>query len=462
MKENIKYSFLNRIVNTLTPFVISMYLARVLDKNDLGNIAYGKNILTYFLVIAMMGIQEYGIREIAKARNNTKKESKIFCELFVINTVSTMGSLLLYALIKSIYPEQIIGIFIIVILANFFNFDYLLLGRENYKFVALRNIIQKILSLLLVLIFVQTSKHVNRYIIVYALSQFVLHIPDIIYAIKVLEIPASRLDIIKHCKSILFLFGTAISLELYSQIDITMLGAWCTYSDVALYSYSSKFIKMIVVLICSISTVLLPRISYLRNKEEISENVKWILKLVLLLAIPAMIGGYIVSYDIMTFLYGESFYEAGRIVRVLSLLIVICSLGNIFGTQVLISQNNETKLLISTLVGACTNIVFNFMLIRKYGIEGAAIASLLSEFLVMLLQVFYSRKLVSFKIEMSFWIGLIVSTIVLLLSMIPFILYEWDNNNKYTKLIVQIVVGFCIYGISIKLLLLDKLFKRRD
>ncbi|WP_027203798.1 flippase [Butyrivibrio fibrisolvens] len=460
MKENIKYSFLNRIVNTLTPFVISMYLARVLDKNDLGNIAYGKNILTYFLVIAMMGIQEYGIREIAKARNNTKKESKIFCELFVINTVSTMGSLLLYALIKSIYPDQIIGIFIIVILANFFNFDYLLLGRENYKFVALRNIIQKILSLLLILIFVQTSKHVNRYIIIYALSQFVLHIPDIIYAIKVLEIPASRLDIIKHCKSILFLFGTAISLELYSQIDITMLGAWCTYSDVALYSYSSKFIKMIVVLICSISTVLLPRISYLRDKEEISENVKWILKLVLILAIPAMIGGYIVSYDIMTFLYGESFYEAGRIVRVLSLLIVICSLGNIFGTQVLISQNNETKLLISTLVGACTNIVFNFILIRKNGIEGAAIASLVSEFLVMLLQVFYSRKLVSFKIEMSFWIGLIVSTIVLLLSMIPFILYEWDN--KYTKLIVQIVVGFCIYGISIKLLLLDKLFKRRD
>lgn len=456
MKDNIKYSFLNRIVNAIVPFVISMYLARVLNKNDLGTVAYGKNILTYFLVIAMMGVQEYGIREIAKNKNDAKAESQIFVELFVINSISTTISLLLYLIIQISNPERVIRSFIIIIVANYFNFDFLLIGRENYKLIALRNITQKILSIILVLALVRTNNDVGRYVIVYALTQFVLHIPDIIYSLKNIRRPVSKINIIRHLKSIILLFGTAISLELYSQIDITMLGFWCTPSDIAVYSYSSKFIKMIVVLICSISTVLLPRISYLQDKEEINESVKWILKLVLLFAFPVMIGGFIVSYDVMTFLYGDGFYEAGRIVRLLILLILICSLGNIFGTQVLVSQHKEKKLLISTIVGAITNIIFNSILIRYYGIEGAAIASLLSELFVMLLQIYYSRDLVCIRIEMHFWIKLIFSLGVFFLCMVPFRLYEWENIHL--RLIVQVVVGFFVYGICVRIFMFDQLF----
>ncbi len=457
MKENIKYSFLNRIVNALVPFIISMYLARVLSRNDLGDIAYGKNILTYFLVIAMMGIQDYGIREIAKSKNDCRNESQIFMELVVINSISTTIALLLYVYFQIKNPDRIIRSFVVIIIANYFNFDFLLIGREKYKFVALRNITQKLVFIPLVFAFVRTNRDVNNYIYLYALSQFVLHIPDILYALKSVKASNIKIHIFRHLKSILLLFGTAISLELYSQIDITMLGFWCTSSDIAIYSYSSKFVKMIVVLICSISTVLLPRISYLNDKEKISEHVKLILELVLLMALPAMIGGYIVSYDVMVFLYGNNFYEAGKIVKILVLLIIICSTGNIFGTQVLVSQHKERELLLSTVVGAFTNIGFNYFFIRRSGVEGAAIASLLSEFLVMLLQYYFSRKVVSVKIEKDYWRRLFLSVLLFSLSLIP--LELCDAFKVHYRLFFQLFVGMVVYGFCLKIFFKNQFFK---
>lgn len=449
MKENIKYSFLNRIVNAVVPFIVSMYLARVLEKNDLGIVAYGKNILTYFLVIAMMGIQDYGIREIAKAKDNHIDEAKIFIELVVINSLSTTFSLVLYIIFQTINPDYIISAFVLIIIANYFNFDFLLIGRENFKYIAIRNIIQKLLFTVCVFAFVKSGADVNNYILIYAISQLLLHIPDVLYSVQNIRGPLVGFNISRHFKSIMFLFGTAISLELYSQIDITMLGFWCDPSDIAIYSYSSKLVKMIVVLICSISTVLLPRISYLSNYEEINEQIKWILKLVLLLALPAMIGTFIVSYDLMQFLYGINFYEAGKIVRFLALLIVICSIGNIFGTQVLVSQHKENRLLISTIVGAVINVCLNCVLIRQYRVEGASMASIVSELVVMLLQIYFSREIINIKIEKQFWLGLFIS--LLILSIIVFMIGMQDVFSMSYRLVTQVVGGFIVYGICIKL-----------
>lgn len=449
MKRNMIYNFLNKLFNMVSPFIISVYLARILYIDDIGRISYGKNLITYFMVLAMMGIQDYGIREVAKRKNDSKEVCNVFAELFIINIISTTFALVLYFVFMSFFSGGAIAGFVWIIVANYFNCDYLFLGQENFKLISIRNVLHKILFTAFVFVFVKTPGDAEIYIYGFAISQLLLYLTDVVFAIKTVRITKLNIDCFKHIKSILFLFGTAISLELYSQVDITMIGWWCNNKDVAVYSYSSKLVKMVVVMICSLTSVLLPRLSYLADKEDTSGIVKKMVEIALVLAVPSGVGAFAISYDVMDFLYGKSFISGGGIVRLMSPLIVICTLGNIFGTQVLISFNKEKKLLLATVVGALTNIVLNTVFIKWYGIFGAAIASVISEFVVMSMQIHYAKAGITVKIDGGFALKLGLSFFLLSASLVAVSCFHIHGLGL--RLFFNVFIGAVVYLSSITL-----------
>ncbi|WP_186789704.1 lipid II flippase MurJ, partial [Streptococcus pneumoniae] len=95
--------------------------------------------------------------------------------------------------------------------------------------------------------------------------------------------------------------------------------------------------------------------------------------------------------------------------------LLICTLGfsNLFGTQILLTFGDERKLLISTILGALSNIALNLILIPVMAQNGAALASVISETIVTLTAYYYAKKRVTIRFDLGFYLPTVVSTIIM-------------------------------------------------
>ena len=95
--KNYLYNIYRLIGGTLFPFLIFPYVSRQLDKEILGQIAFSQSVTNYFLVIALLGVSSYGIRELSKAKLNGESEiCKVFTELISITLISSIASFTLF------------------------------------------------------------------------------------------------------------------------------------------------------------------------------------------------------------------------------------------------------------------------------------------------------------------------------------------------------------------------------
>ena len=98
---NSLYNILYKIISVLYPLVAVTYVSHILMAERMGMVAYAQNIVSYFAVIAALGIPTYGIREIAVRAESIERRSDTFWELFIVNGVSTSLALIVYIILSS-------------------------------------------------------------------------------------------------------------------------------------------------------------------------------------------------------------------------------------------------------------------------------------------------------------------------------------------------------------------------
>ena len=86
--RNSIYNALYKGFTTLFPLITSIYLSRVLLPESIGRVTYAQTIVSYFTMIASLGIPNYGVKAIAQQLDNKLNRSSVFSELFTINAVS--------------------------------------------------------------------------------------------------------------------------------------------------------------------------------------------------------------------------------------------------------------------------------------------------------------------------------------------------------------------------------------
>ena len=96
ISKNTVYYIIYNTLNILFPFITGIYVSHVLMTDLIGQVEYARNIAQYFVILAYLGIPTYGLREIAKARNNREELNKVFSELSIINALSTAVFLSIY------------------------------------------------------------------------------------------------------------------------------------------------------------------------------------------------------------------------------------------------------------------------------------------------------------------------------------------------------------------------------
>lgn len=456
--KNSIYNVIYKGLNAFFPLITMTYVSRILLSSGVGKVTYAQNIAQYFVTLAALGIPNYGIREIAKRQNNRNEMNHTFTELFSINLLSTLFfSFCYYILIfavpsfrKDNFLHVIVGFSICL---NALNVDWFYQGVEEYKYIAVRSICIKFLSLICVFIFIRSPEDTTKYAAINCAAVCGNYICNVIHLRKFgVKLCRDSLDFKKHIKPILILLGSVISVELYTLLDTTMIGMMCGDTEVGYYTNSIKLVKMLITIITAIAGVLLPRLSfYHKNGEEskCSEIVSKVFAIMLFIFVPCEIGIFILSKQIVLLLFGKSFVEAGVTLRIASFLICTLGFSNLFGTQVLLTYGKERLLLVTTIVGAVSNIIMNSILIPLFKQNGAALASVLSEALVTGLSFIFAKKFIKMTIDRRFWFSTAISAVALAIVVC---IIETLELYYIATVAISIVCGAMVYlGVNIAL-----------
>ncbi|MGX6591146.1 flippase [Cetobacterium ceti] len=447
IKNNIIFNVLNIISGLLFTIIIFPYISRVLNPSGVGKVTFINSISLYFLMFASLGIPLYGIREVAKVRDNLEKMQKIVSEIFIINLLMTIFISCIYYLLiflgilgKELILLKIMGF---NILFTFIGIEWFFQGIEEYEYISKRSILFKVISLILIFLFVKKKED---YIIYGLISVFAVVGSNFCNFYKLrnyIKITIKNLNLKKHIKPILLIFSMNIAISIYTNLDNVMLGYKSTEASVGLYSSGIKLVKLVIGIVTSLGAVLLPRISnYIENnlEKELKDILNKTFKILLLLAFPCIIGLYLSAKEIILIFSGKEFIEAIVTMKILTPIIIFIGLSNFIGIQVLYPRGEEKKVLISVVVGAITNFGLNWIFIPKYAQNGAALSTTIAEGLVLLVQIILGYKYLNFiKLNFELFKGIIASVLM------GFVIMLCDIDNIYYNLILKIILGGIIY-----------------
>ena len=452
MKSLTKNSIYNSIYsfsNVIFPLIMTSYASRVLLPEGIGYVNYAKNIASYFVTFAALGIPNYGLREIAKVKNNKNMMNKLFSELFIVNLINSIIFTILYLVFIFNFnslniDNTILLCFGVLILMNIFNIDWFYQGIEKYGYIVRRSLFVKIISLILTICFVKSNNDIFIFAVINVCAITFNYFFNILYSRNFVRISFNNIQILRHFKP-LILIGLSIFLSaLYSKVDITMLGYMTSTYYVGLYTNSQKIIEALLMLTVSITAVYLPRLSalYDTDKDKFVLLINYGIRIISFIAIPLFAYTFMFSSNIVTFLFGYSFADASMTLKILSILIMIKSFGDLLCYQVVLATRMDNIRLISYFLAAVTNIVLNLFLINVLYQNGAGIASVITELIVNGVQFLILRYKLSIVIEIKYVLIPIFSTIV---SIIPILLMKDLFMNQFYFCIISTIVMLGFY-----------------
>ena len=447
--KNSIYSVVYRLVNVLFPLVFSVYSSRVLTAEGVGKVTLAQTIVNYFIVIAALGIPNYGIKKIGATQYDRSERSKVFSELFIINFLSTFicsfAFIIFFSKSKFINRNILYLIFSFHLFLNIFNVDWLYSGIEEYRYIAIRSVAIKILCLIALPLLVRDQSDINIYAALLCFATVGNYLFNIINLHKYVDFRIDSLQIKRHFKPIFILLASACATEIYTMLDSTMVGTICSETDLGYYANAIKTVRMTYVLITAACTVFLPRLS-LYYKEGKQEEFNYLstqgLKLVLFFSLPIFIGMELLADRLIPLLFGNGFLQSILTLRILAVLLIVFSVAYISGHLVLIASDKEKYTMYASFAGATSNFILNLILLRAVGFNGAAVASVIAEILVTIVLVSSARECVKYSVSKRFVFTTIISTVVMGCIVI---IIKRTIDNVLISCFISVLIGGMVY-----------------
>lgn len=462
--KNYFYNMIYQVLIIILPIVTIPYLSRVLGANNIGIFSFDLSIVTYFILIGGLGTVNYGQRIIAKYQEDTKNRSKTFYEIFYLRIITFTVFLIIYSLAFCINQDNVIyfRILSLELIANIFDISWFYQGIEDFKKVSIRNCLVKLISVLCIFLFVRTQTDLWKYFVIYVLSTFIGNI-TLWFNLKnyIISSEKKNINLKQHIKPTIMMFIPQIAVSIYTILDKTMLGVLGgDYSEVGFYDQSQRIVKILLTVVTTMSTVMIPRISNSfakKDHDKIEKYMKDSFDFMWLLAIPISLGIFGIASNLVPWFFGPEFSKVIILLQVSSSLILFISASTIIGSQYLMSINKPTVHSVAVIIGALTNVIINFILIKYYGSLGAVIASCVAELVICLIEIIYviKNKFIKFSTIISglkkpLIAGLVMLTILLIMS--NYLM------SSISSTIIMTIISAIMYFIILLLLKDEKVF----
>lgn len=382
------------VLNLIFPLITFPYVTRVLSVKGIGIYNFSNTFANYFVLLAGLGISTYAVREGAKYRDEQSKINAFASQVFTINIGSTIISyILLFISLILFYNLRTyavsILIFSIEIAFTTLGTEWIYTIYEEYSYITVRSIIFKIISIILLFIFVKKPTDYLNYVWITVLSTVGSNLFNYVHAKKFCQIKIVKdIDLRRHIKPILIIFASVLAVNIYVSSDTTILGLIKDDYAVGIYSTSVKIYIMAESLLGAILVVTVPRLALLWGKKDYKAYKELLVKVInslSILVLPATIGIMMLSKEIIYIIAGKKYFASTNSLRVICWAIVFSLFSFIFSQCILIPAKKENEVLKNTIITALINIGLNFVLIPFLSYDGTSISTVISELIVMIL-----------------------------------------------------------------------------
>lgn len=456
IKVNAILNGFRTVLNLIFPLITFPYISRTLSVDGIGKYNFSSSIISYFLLLAALGVDRYAVREGTRFRDDRKKISEFVSHVFTINMASTIISYaLLFACLFAVpkLHDYIICILIfsVQILFTTLGTEWLYSIFEEYRYITIRSVAFKAISIVLLFAFVRKPSDYLCYAAVTVFATVGSNILNLIHSKKFCDIRLTfHFEWQKMLSPMLVMFAMNIAVQIYVNADTTMLGFFKDDYTIGIYSLSTKIYGIAKSVLSAVLTVTIPRLSMYIGKnmqEEYDQLLYKVVNVLIAFTLPVMIGLFMLSRDVILIISGQNFLESINSLRILCVAIVFSIFSTVFNQCVLIPYKREKYSLYSSVTSAGLNIALNFIFIPLMAECGAAITTVIAEFLMMTIN-YYSCRDVTKKIFKNRETVHNVATVVMGIVIVAIIcgLLQKAISNMWSRLILSVLLSAIGYG----------------
>lgn len=434
----------------LFPLITFPYVSRVLLPAGTGKVSFATSLISYFSMFAQLGIPTYGIRICAKVRDNREELTRTAHELLLINLITNIVSYaaLIIVLLKVPQLREDRLLYVIVsfnIILTSVGMEWLYKALEQYTYITVRSIIFKFVALIFMFLLVHEQ---DDYVIYGGISIFAASASNLFNLINVHKYidlkPVGNYNVKRHIKAVFVFFAMACATTVYTNLDTVMLGFMTTDQEVGYYNAAVRIKSILVSIVTSLGTVLLPRASYyvqLKQMGKFREISKKALNFVFLVAVPLMVYFIVFAEEGIYFLSGENYASSIVPMQIIMPTLLFIGITNILGMQILVPLGYENIVLYSEVAGAITDLALNWILIPHYGAAGAAAGTLAAELVVLLIQAGCLGKRIWYAFRSVHYLRILAGTGLGVLGSV------WVKNLSLTYFLMMVLSAALFFGI---------------
>ena len=451
--KNSVYSGIKSFLSIAFPLITIKYASVVLGAENLGSVEFARSFVSYFVLIAGLGIEGFATRNGSALKSNKKGLINFSNSVFALNFLSGILALVLLILTVTLISELkkyslLIFLFSIQIPLSVIGVEWVYFIYEDFRYITIRTIITQLISIMVLFLFVKNEANVLIYALVLIIATYGANIFNFYNSKKhiKLKLRVNKNSLI-YLPAAFVLFFNKIATTVYVNSDITMLGFLSSTSEIGIYSTAVKIYTAVKMLVTAILNVALPRLTFNIRNNKVSEYnrlVILVIKALILLIPPCMIGIIQQSKNLILLVSSQAFLSAAPALVILSIALFFSAVAMFCSATVLMPMNKEKIILKSTVVGAVINIVLNVIMLPKWGFVGAAITTLLSELVVSIVQLSGAWKTIK-SLKLSVWKNIFSSFIGCLVIAFINLLLKGFTLTYLIELLLAIVLSVGAY-----------------
>ena len=399
----------------------------------------------------MLGLNDYGVRAIARVRDDRDKLDETFSAIWQMQLL--VAGLVLIAWFGYVFlaagKERNISLHLTLMSVScLVSFDWCLMGLDIFRPIALRNTFVKCAAAVCVFLFVKKPDDLWIYAFVWSLSTLLGNLSCVTSLrgkVRYRRVPLQKS--LKHLKPCAVLFISVMAVNIYRTMDKVMVSHLAGIVQNGLYENAEKIIYCLSGFISAIGTVMMPKISHMQEKgetEAIRVHIDQSMEMILCM-VSAMAFGVAAAADrFAPLFYGKEFTESGTLMAPLAFTLIMIGFANVIRTQWVLPQGRDEIFVKSVCAGAVVNLIVNALLIPRMQAMGAVIGTLLAELTVPLTQWVILRKELPYGRFLKYTgvygaIGFVMLLAVKTIGRIA-------SLEGWSGLFLQVLTGILVYG----------------
>lgn len=414
--KNFSYLTFGKIAGDFFNFILFVVISREFGQDGIGKYSFAFGLTAFFSILADFGLYDFSVKEISRSRNSFEDKLRVILSLRFFQCL-VMISILFMIIPFLNFPGDSKTIIVII---GLYQIIYILIDGLAAVFVALEHMhiagtisassrIMTCLVGILVAIF-------SGNLVLSLLFFPIISIIQLIVLGGYVHKKVCRLGLILSRKKLIAVFKQTVPygisdffIQIYLRIDIVLIGFLVGEAAAGVYNVGYRVIFFLLFIPNFAGVSIFPTASrvFHNSRNEFNKLYNNAINSMILIGLPVSAGLWLIAPQLIIMIFGKNFVESVTILRILSGLFMLKCVGSIMGIFMM-SSDNQNEYAKNQVIITVFSFIANFILIYLYGIEGAAVATILTALLLVSIYSFKLKAVIGLpNIKYRLFIGLL-------------------------------------------------------